>query len=403
MPCTPTPTLAFRMWWRSRVSAIAASTQDSHRYAARVSSMYPARRGQRKPGASCRHGGCHEETRHFQDAGRRAQGLAALARQRTEGLAVLPDARGAGAPRMGYRERHLLRDRATSRRYVRQPQVVSQERLVEAYERAKAGSWGVRHPSIPGQGGYGTGEEGSSEREQSDQCSAGRARLEKEAIEEFVGSLPMGNASEKSRQDASVTNLREQSEQIREELDTEEVDTVEVEPMLVSSLVSSSPSLRSGSSDSADASLSHESQNQNRNGLGAVTEPKEPNCYAMLPEQVKLVAGAVCTNQNLPGYFGLSFFTSDHDEPIARMASILYARNRSAFWLELLVQWAKKHKFWKTRLHNGERAVAQLVKFMETGDICEQFDAHLNVTSKGEALKARNDRHGNAYLLRNDE
>jgi len=231
----------------------------------------------------------------------------------------------------------------------------------------------------------------------------GRARLEQEAIEEFVGSLPMGNASEKSRQDASVTNLREQSEQIREELDTEEVDTVEVEPMLVSSLVSSSPSLRSGSSDSADASLSHESQNQNRNGLGAVTEPKEPNCYAMLPEQVKLVAGAVCTNQNLPGYFGLSFFTNDHDEPIARMASILYARNRSAFWLELLVQWAKKHKFWKTRLHNGERAVAQLVKFMETGDICEQFDAHLNVTSKGEALKARNDRHGNAYLLRNDE
>src|SRR5271166_65933 len=124
MPCTPTPTLAFRMWWRSRVSAIAASAHDSHRYAARVSSMYPARRGQRKPGASCRHGGCHEETRHFQDAGRRAQGLAALARQRTEGLAVLPDARGAGAPRMGYGERHLLRDRATSRRYVRQPQVL---------------------------------------------------------------------------------------------------------------------------------------------------------------------------------------------------------------------------------------------------------------------------------------
>lgn len=134
-----------------------------------------------------------------------------------------------------------------------------------------------------------------------------------------------------------------------------------------------------------------------------LAEPKEPNCDAMLSEDVKPVAGALSSNRNLPGYLGMPYFTNDHDEPIARMASILYSRNRSVFWLESLVQWAKKHKFWKTRLHNGERAVAQLVKFMEKGDICEQFDAHLSVMSKREALKPRNDRHGNAYLLRNDE
>jgi hypothetical protein len=89
----------------------------------------------------------------------------------------------------------------------------------------------------------------------------------------------------------------------------------------------------------------------------------------------------------IPSLFGLTWFTSDHEDELGRMATVLHSRNRSEVWLEGLTIWAKKDKFWAKRIHAGNRAVKQLTKHLEAGEIADQFDSYLAVNANDDPFR----------------
>jgi hypothetical protein len=107
---------------------------------------------------------------------------------------------------------------------------------------------------------------------------------------------------------------------------------------------------------------------------------------------------------DIPAALGIPYFHSGHD--LIRISVALHDRNRSEVWLAQLVHWAKgitdpkdsEAMFWKRRLQTGDKAVAKLAEFLETGTIAEQYDARLHARRAGCLNAVRGER--NDLLLR---
>lgn len=144
--------------------------------------------------------------------------------------------------------------------------------------------------------------------------------------------------------------------------------------------------------------------------VGQLTTPTASNVEQRDEKQSGVLSKAEQTlcetmgeSVSLPMLLGLPYVYADHAPEMERIAAVLNHRDRSVNWLESLVKWVKESKtreakFWASRLHTGTRAMGQLAKHLESGEICEQFDSHIFVAQGQDALS-----HGSAYLLRKFE
>ncbi|HXJ88743.1 MAG TPA: hypothetical protein VMS18_18125 [Candidatus Binatia bacterium] len=116
----------------------------------------------------------------------------------------------------------------------------------------------------------------------------------------------------------------------------------------------------------------------------------------MTPQALDLV-DILGVSGTVPKLLGLPYFQNDHQQELETIALCLCTRNRSLDWLEALVRWAKQDRFWSKRLHTGTRAVQQLARHLASGEISQQFDSALELSSPG-VFEPRES--GNAYLLK---
>jgi len=143
--------------------------------------------------------------------------------------------------------------------------------------------------------------------------------------------------------------------------------------------------------------------------------PEEPAAQTLATRQergFKEVLDELGENQAIPLWLGLEYFAWEHEPLLNRITLVLVQRNRSVSWLTDLVKWIKQpdknkqtreSRFWQTRVHVGDRALAQLAKHLETRELPAQFDAYL-VATHGESylrrgFSPRNREHPSAYLL----
>jgi hypothetical protein len=116
-------------------------------------------------------------------------------------------------------------------------------------------------------------------------------------------------------------------------------------------------------------------------------------------EKIKTLADEIGSSMDIPAVLGIPYFHDGHD--LTAIATVLYYRNRSVYWLAHLVAWAKgvsdpkdrEGQFWKRKLETGDKAVANLTKYLETGRIAEQFDARLVAKNGSEVFNALKDNH----------
>lgn len=116
-------------------------------------------------------------------------------------------------------------------------------------------------------------------------------------------------------------------------------------------------------------------------------QPEPDVILAMQQERgFKEVLDELGQNRTIPALLGLKdqTFSWDNEPVLNRIVGVLVQRNRSVAWLVDLVKWIKQPdtkkqtrevKFWQTRVHVGDRAVVQLAKHLETGELPTQFDA----------------------------
>lgn len=179
-------------------------------------------------------------------------------------------------------------------------------------------------------------------------------------------------------------------------LTIEQTQAPSAAPKQDSSALTSGKSVSQLVSQCTDSLRSPQVEDQEKNntssGLGDGAEQDQKQKPDAATVEVMTEVGM---SDKVPKLLGLYYFSSDHDKELQIIAEALINRNRSLFWLEDLVAWAKQHQFWKKRLHNGNRAVTQLAKFLAAGDVSEQFDGHL-VANKFDVFDATNI--NNAYV-----
>jgi len=107
----------------------------------------------------------------------------------------------------------------------------------------------------------------------------------------------------------------------------------------------------------------------------------------MTPQALDLV-DILGVSGTVPKLLGLPYFQNDHQQELETIALCLCTRNRSLDWLD---------RFWSKRLHTGTRAVQQLARHLASGEISQQFDSALELSSPG-VFEPRES--GNAYLLK---
>jgi hypothetical protein len=100
--------------------------------------------------------------------------------------------------------------------------------------------------------------------------------------------------------------------------------------------------------------------------------------------EAKVLADALGESSELPNLLGMPYMFADDNPAMLRIVTVLRERNRTIDWLVEMVRWIKaaktrESKFWSKCVHTGSRAVGQLAKHLEKGELCQQFDSHLVV------------------------
>jgi hypothetical protein len=160
-----------------------------------------------------------------------------------------------------------------------------------------------------------------------------------------------------------------------------------------------------------DVVVAAEDQNQDKTSTGSrsITEeqnqPQKPDQdfivfdrerMATSPSELDPEERAVFDtlgSQDFVALLGIPYLFGGCEPNLCAIASVLKARNRSERWLVMLLQWVKKAegreaKFWSSRIHTGTRGLTQLAKHLVTGELPQQFDAHLSLKDP-EALQGK--------------